>query len=207
MTRSNKGDVESGNNNQLYPMMLESPQLRWAFIRKVYSILCIQMLLTTAVAATVVFVRPIPNFFTQTAAGLAVYIVISTHLHTSFHTYLNFSLLFFSWNSLWDFCFCFWCHTCSWIWYSFTLFLCCFMICSFMALVLLPQASPLELLHSHAVYGFNLICGGTCLRIYKRYWIQFTSIFFFFSFYVKLNKDLYFLIAFFDEKKDVWIFI
>ncbi|KAK9992696.1 hypothetical protein SO802_027681 [Lithocarpus litseifolius] len=76
MTRSNKGDVESGNNNQLYPMMLESPQLRWAFIRKVYSILCIQMLLTTAVAATVVFVRPIPNFFTQTAAGLAVYIVI-----------------------------------------------------------------------------------------------------------------------------------
>ena len=129
------------------------------------------------------------------------------HLHTSFHTYLNFSLLFFSWNSLWDFCFCFWRHTCSWIWYSFTLFLCCFMICSFMALVLLPQASPLELLHSHAVYGFNLICGGTCLRIYKRYWIQFTSIFFFFSFYVKLNKDLYFLIAFFDEKKDVWIFI
>lgn len=76
MTRSNKGDVESGSNNQLYPMMLESPQLRWAFIRKVYSILCIQMLLTTAVAATVVFVRPIPNFFTQTAAGLAVYIVI-----------------------------------------------------------------------------------------------------------------------------------
>ncbi|KAK7818221.1 protein lifeguard 4 [Quercus suber] len=76
MTRSNKVDVESGNNNQLYPMMLESPQLRWAFIRKVYSILCIQMLLTTAVAATVVFVRPIPNFFTQTAAGLAVYIVI-----------------------------------------------------------------------------------------------------------------------------------
>ncbi|XP_075653163.1 protein LIFEGUARD 4-like [Castanea sativa] len=76
MTRSNKGDVESGNNNdQLYPEMLESP-LRWAFIRKVYSILCIQMLLTTAVAATVVFFRPIPNFFTQTAAGLAVYIVI-----------------------------------------------------------------------------------------------------------------------------------
>ncbi|KAK4587423.1 hypothetical protein RGQ29_024218 [Quercus rubra] len=76
MTRSNKADVESGNNNQLYPMMLESPQLRWAFIRKVYSILCIQMLLTTTVAATVVFVRPIPNFFTQTAAGLAIYIVI-----------------------------------------------------------------------------------------------------------------------------------
>ncbi|KAL4642287.1 hypothetical protein ACB092_02G004500 [Castanea dentata] len=77
MTRSNKGDVESGNNNnQLNPMMLESLQLRWAFIRKVYSILCIQMLLTTAVAATVVFFRPIPNFFTQTAAGLTVYIVI-----------------------------------------------------------------------------------------------------------------------------------
>jgi len=26
---------------------------------------------------------------------------------------------------------------------------------------------------------------------------------FFFSFYIKLNKDLYFFIAFFDEKKEV----
>ncbi|KAM3754985.1 hypothetical protein ACB098_02G004700 [Castanea mollissima] len=77
MTRSNESDVESGNNNnKLDPTMVERLQLRWAFIRKVYSILCIQMLLTTAVAATVVFVRPIPNFFTQTAAGLPVYIVI-----------------------------------------------------------------------------------------------------------------------------------
>ncbi|KAG6727215.1 hypothetical protein I3842_02G119400 [Carya illinoinensis] len=77
---TNKGDIESawGKNNadQLYPMMLESPQLRWAFIRKVYAILCLQMLLTTVVAAVVVFFRPIPDFIAHTSAGLAVYIVI-----------------------------------------------------------------------------------------------------------------------------------
>uniref|UniRef100_A0A2N9F5F7 BI1-like protein n=1 Tax=Fagus sylvatica TaxID=28930 RepID=A0A2N9F5F7_FAGSY len=86
MGRNNKGDIESGfreniyiNNNardQLYPTMLESPQLRWAFIRKVYAILCMQMLLTTAVAATVVFVRPIPNFVTHTTSGIVVYIFL-----------------------------------------------------------------------------------------------------------------------------------
>lgn len=86
MGRNNKGDIESGfreniyiNNNardQLYPTMLESPQLRWAFIRKVYAILCMQMLLTTAVAATVVFVRPIPNFITHTTSGIVVYIFL-----------------------------------------------------------------------------------------------------------------------------------
>ncbi|KAB1218121.1 BI1-like protein [Morella rubra] len=84
MGRGNKGDVESAgannhnhpNDDQLYPMMLETPQLRWAFIRKVYVILCMQMLLTTAVAATVVFFRPIPDFLVHTRAGLPVYIVI-----------------------------------------------------------------------------------------------------------------------------------
>ncbi|GFZ13598.1 bax inhibitor-1 family protein [Actinidia rufa] len=41
-----KADVESGTAEPLYPMMLESPELRWAFIRKIYSILSIQLLLT-----------------------------------------------------------------------------------------------------------------------------------------------------------------
>ncbi|CAN6439632.1 unnamed protein product [Victoria cruziana] len=56
--------------------MLESPQLRWAFIRKIYSILTIQLLLTVAVAAVVVTVRPISLFFASTTAGLVLYIVI-----------------------------------------------------------------------------------------------------------------------------------
>ncbi|XP_068650593.1 protein LIFEGUARD 2-like [Aristolochia californica] len=69
------GDIETGNG-ALYPMMLESPQLRWAFIRKVYSILAIQLLLTVAVAAVVVTVRPIALFFVSTPAGLGLYIVL-----------------------------------------------------------------------------------------------------------------------------------
>nr|DAD19638.1 TPA_asm: hypothetical protein HUJ06_021101 [Nelumbo nucifera] len=69
------GDVEAGSR-QLYPMMLESPELRWAFIRKVYSILTIQLLLTIAVAAVVVSVHPIATFFVSSGPGFALYIVI-----------------------------------------------------------------------------------------------------------------------------------
>ncbi|KAL5542016.1 hypothetical protein UlMin_009726 [Ulmus minor] len=76
-----KGDIESGwnnynNNDQLYPMMLESPQLRWGFIRKVYAIISMQLLLTVAVGAAVVFYRPIPEFFVKTTYGLVAYIAI-----------------------------------------------------------------------------------------------------------------------------------
>ncbi|KAK9015573.1 hypothetical protein V6N11_006673 [Hibiscus sabdariffa] len=70
-----KFDVEAGAR-QLYPMMLEPPAIRWAFIRKVYSILALQLLATVAVAATVVFVHPIARFFVGTVAGFALYIVI-----------------------------------------------------------------------------------------------------------------------------------
>ncbi|XP_043716427.1 protein LIFEGUARD 2-like [Telopea speciosissima] len=70
-----KDDVESGSR-QLYPMMLESPELRWAFIRKVYSILTLQLLLTVVVAAVVVTFHPISQFFVSTTAGLALYIVL-----------------------------------------------------------------------------------------------------------------------------------
>ncbi|KAG1358617.1 protein LIFEGUARD 2 [Cocos nucifera] len=57
-------------------MMLESPDLRWAFIRKIYSILTVQMLLTVAVAAVVVTVRPISHFFVSSGAGLGLYIFL-----------------------------------------------------------------------------------------------------------------------------------
>ncbi|RRT58834.1 hypothetical protein B296_00026510 [Ensete ventricosum] len=69
------GDAESGAQ-PLYPAMLEPPALRWAFIRKIYSILVIQMVLTVAVASVVVAVRPVSQFFVSSAAGLGLYIFL-----------------------------------------------------------------------------------------------------------------------------------
>nr|XP_011464758.1 PREDICTED: BI1-like protein [Fragaria vesca subsp. vesca] len=54
----------------LYPSMTENPALRWAFIRKGYTILTVQLLLT----ATVVLVRPVTLFFVDTYAGLSLLI-------------------------------------------------------------------------------------------------------------------------------------
>ncbi|KAG9133313.1 hypothetical protein Leryth_018634 [Lithospermum erythrorhizon] len=73
-----KGDVEGGSSitQPLYPMMLEDPQLRWGFIRKIYSIVSIQLLLTIVVASIVVAVDPIKVFFVTTKAGLIVYILL-----------------------------------------------------------------------------------------------------------------------------------
>ena len=74
-----KNDVESGGSGgvqPLYPVMMESPELRWGFIRKVYSIIAIQLLATIAVGAVVVSVRPISHFFVSSTGGLAVYIIL-----------------------------------------------------------------------------------------------------------------------------------
>ncbi|KAK6141463.1 hypothetical protein DH2020_024784 [Rehmannia glutinosa] len=57
--------------------MQEGPELRWAFIRKVYSILAIQLLATIGFATVVVAVHPIANFFNNTRIGLATYVVIT----------------------------------------------------------------------------------------------------------------------------------
>lgn len=70
-----KNDTEAGPR-PLYPTMLEPPEMRWAFIRKIYSIVAIQLLATIAVAATVVTVHPIAHFFVSSWAGLALYIVL-----------------------------------------------------------------------------------------------------------------------------------
>nr|CAD1819814.1 unnamed protein product [Ananas comosus var. bracteatus] len=75
------GDLESGSGGggggALYPYMIESPQLRWAFIRKVYAIVAFQILATAAVAAAVNFVHLVRAFFlSHTPASLAVLIVI-----------------------------------------------------------------------------------------------------------------------------------
>ncbi|KAM7255961.1 hypothetical protein ACFE04_011702 [Oxalis oulophora] len=74
--RKNTAGVELGGPPPLYPMMLESPELRWSFIRKVYSIICFQLLVTIAVAATVVTVKPISEFFVKTNGGLALWIIL-----------------------------------------------------------------------------------------------------------------------------------
>ncbi|XP_052186380.1 protein LIFEGUARD 4-like [Diospyros lotus] len=76
MWQPGKGDLETGNSNALYPGMVENAELRWAFIRKIYSIVAIQLLLTAMVAAVIVFVRPIAIFFAKTPAGFLLYIVI-----------------------------------------------------------------------------------------------------------------------------------
>ncbi|KAI9079681.1 hypothetical protein K1719_038302 [Acacia pycnantha] len=56
--------------------MLESPELRWSLICKVYSIITLQLLATIAVASVVVLVHPIAHFFISSGAGLALYIVL-----------------------------------------------------------------------------------------------------------------------------------
>ncbi|CAD6207018.1 unnamed protein product [Miscanthus lutarioriparius] len=58
-----------GADGGMYPYMMESPQLRWAFIRKVYAIVCLQLLLTVAVAATVNLVGAIGDFFRSRTMG------------------------------------------------------------------------------------------------------------------------------------------
>ncbi|GLJ38136.1 hypothetical protein SUGI_0776320 [Cryptomeria japonica] len=58
-------DLESGGT--LYPgLSLEDNELRWSFIRKVYSILSMQLMLTVAVAATVVLYTPLTLYITAT---------------------------------------------------------------------------------------------------------------------------------------------
>lgn len=72
-----KTDVETGGGSApLYPAMMESPELRWGFIRKVYSIIAIQLLATIAVGAVVVSVKPVSHFFTATTGGLVLYIIL-----------------------------------------------------------------------------------------------------------------------------------
>ncbi|XP_011032647.1 PREDICTED: BI1-like protein [Populus euphratica] len=59
-----------------YPAELDGPRYHWVFIRKVYTIIAIQLLVTVAVATAVVSVHSISNFIVHTKVGLAVYIAI-----------------------------------------------------------------------------------------------------------------------------------
>ncbi|XP_071739735.1 protein LIFEGUARD 4-like [Rutidosis leptorrhynchoides] len=72
MGKRKQHDIEAGKH---YPTQMEDPQLRWGFIRKVYSILTLQLLLTVIVASIVV-VTPRINQFFRTRMGLIVYLII-----------------------------------------------------------------------------------------------------------------------------------
>ncbi|KAG6486006.1 hypothetical protein ZIOFF_054576 [Zingiber officinale] len=56
-------DVEIGASAGLYPNMMESPELRWGFIRKVYLIVAMQILITIIIAAVMNIVPSIHVFF------------------------------------------------------------------------------------------------------------------------------------------------
>lgn len=71
--KSGKGDEESGEKPLLSNVMQESSEIRWAFIRKVYSIVLLQLVMTAAFSAAVVFNPPVLAFFIGTVAGIAVY--------------------------------------------------------------------------------------------------------------------------------------
>ncbi|CAN6171109.1 unnamed protein product [Urochloa humidicola] len=59
------------------PYMIESPELRWAFIRKVYVLVAMQLMATVAVASAVYLVPAIGRFFSaRTPASLAAFIAI-----------------------------------------------------------------------------------------------------------------------------------
>lgn len=146
-----KSDVEAGAR-PLYPMMLESPELRWAFIRKIYSILTVQLLVTIAVAATVVSVHPIALFFVSSGAGLALYIVLIITPFIGMFTVTFSVILFFNlfFGSTFDFL----------LWLFFFLV-------SVMSLVLLPPEAPGELRITWDFYRLTCLCGWIDLCIYQ----------------------------------------
>ncbi|WOL15271.1 BI1-like protein isoform X2 [Canna indica] len=76
----NKWDVEAGTaagGAGLYPNMMESPQLRWGFIRKVYLIVAFQLLLTIVVAVAINLIDPIRHFLlARTTASLVLSLFI-----------------------------------------------------------------------------------------------------------------------------------
>jgi protein lifeguard len=69
-------DLEAGESSLLYPGISRGEnELRWGFVRKVYGILCAQLLLTTAVSAAVVFSPGLNSFLLNSPAALAVIVL------------------------------------------------------------------------------------------------------------------------------------
>ena len=69
-------DLEAGGSELLYPGMTESPDLRWAFVRKIYVILAVQLAMTAVVSGFVVKVPTISEFFVSSNSGIALYVFL-----------------------------------------------------------------------------------------------------------------------------------
>lgn len=154
-----KDDLESGAR-PLYPMMLESPQLRWAFIRKIYSIVAIQLLLTIAVAAVVVTHHPIATFFTTTRAGLALYIVliITPFIGICFAPFIcqRIVLIFLVYLEVRSYYYV--------LVFDGLLFV--LGMCSSLSFVLLPPEASCELLSALAIHRISCFCNRADLCLY-----------------------------------------
>ena len=185
-----KRDVESGaveggggggGERPLYPMMLESPQLRWSFIRKVYSIITFQLLVTVAVAAVVVFVRPIAHFFVGSIPGLVLYIVL---ILVPFISTL---------------CLIFFLFACTFCYYYLQMFICFYIISFYYVAALCPlyyyhKKHPLNyfLLFIFTVtlaFAIGLTCAFTSGKLLKKYLSSPSSLFF--TFYHFHNDNLF----------------
>jgi protein lifeguard len=85
-------DLEAGESSLLYPGISRGEnELRWGFVRKVYGILCAQILLTTAVSAAVVFSPGLNSFLLNSPAALAV-IVLPLICTVFLFVYLRFGI-------------------------------------------------------------------------------------------------------------------
>lgn len=84
-------DLEAGFGGRLYPGIgADENTLRWGFIRKVYGILSVQILLTTLVAGSVVYFEGLKTFFQQTP-GLVLFLAFVPLLSKLLYTlYLSF---------------------------------------------------------------------------------------------------------------------
>ncbi|KAM7278220.1 hypothetical protein ACFE04_005354 [Oxalis oulophora] len=81
-------DLEAGNGDTLYPgLSYGENQLRWGFIRKVYGILSAQLVLTTAVAASVVLYAPLNGLLLGNPGLLFLFCVLSFILIWPLHVY------------------------------------------------------------------------------------------------------------------------
>ncbi|CAM0876850.1 unnamed protein product [Alopecurus aequalis] len=71
-------DLEAGEGTALlYPGMEESPDLRWALIKKIYVILSIQLAMTAVFAGFVVKVPAVSEFFVSSNAGFGWFIALA----------------------------------------------------------------------------------------------------------------------------------
>ncbi|KAM3326612.1 protein LIFEGUARD 4-like [Capsicum chacoense] len=79
MFKQGGADIESGHKGggggQIYPGMMEDPQMRWAFIRKVYAIVCTQLFVTAIIAAAMFFTPAVKEYM-KTIVGKVTLIVL-----------------------------------------------------------------------------------------------------------------------------------